>query len=569
MKMKLMTKKMTTGLLLLSLLLGLSACHKMTEDPAKAAAGGDFKATEAKREDPKANKENESLGEVGGKEAKEKEDKEKEAKKNGNEVNPDDEIVLAAYRNTAPGAEDAYYCSVILYVWEPLITMDEKGEPMGKLAKSWEMSPDAKTYTFHLEEGVKFHDGEPFNADAVLYNFDRMKSGQRQSGFYNMSIDRFYPNLDQVKKLDDHTVQLTFREPSPTLPYTMTNFGSAMFSPKSFNENYDFKGIAAGTGPYKIMENVKDQYVLLERNEDYWGDKAVAKTIRIKTIPDVNTRFSAMKSGEIMGVIDIRAFTPALAVELAKDPQFAIETTKSTMIDYLCLNGVKPPFDDIRMRRAVSLLIDRDTIANQIYLGYVSPTANLLNYSTPFYKEFPVEHDVNEAKRLAGEVLGGSRVSVTYLILQNNAEQKTEAEFIASLLQQIGVDVTIESYDYAAMWDKQGKGDYGIARHSKGLNNMDGLTMFKQYMDSAGELNVKYSLGSKDQEIDSLIKQADVEIDIERRRQMYNELQELSVERQPIVPIFNEETLLVYNKKLSGYQAKIYGIELPKIGWAR
>ena len=221
-------------------------------------------------------------------------------------VNPDDEIVLAGYRNVAPGVDDAYYCSVILYVWEPLITMDAAGQPVGKLAKSWEMSDDAKTWTFHLQEGVKFHDGEAFNADAVLYNFDRMRSEVKPSGFYSLNIDSFYPNLDQVTKVDDYTVQLTFTEASPTLLFTMTNFGSAMYSPKCFDENYNYTGIAQGTGPFKITENVKDQYVLLERNEDYWGEKAAAKTIRVMTIPDVNTRFSAMKSGEIMGVIDLK-----------------------------------------------------------------------------------------------------------------------------------------------------------------------------------------------------------------------------------------------------------------------
>lgn len=130
-------------------------------------------------------------------------------------VNPDDEIVLAGYRNVAPGVDDAYYCSVILYVWEPLITMDAAGQPVAKLAKSWEMSDDAKTWTFHLQEGVKFHDGEAFNADSVLYNFDRMRSEVKPSGFYSLNIDSFYPNLDQVTKVDDYTVQLTFTEASP------------------------------------------------------------------------------------------------------------------------------------------------------------------------------------------------------------------------------------------------------------------------------------------------------------------------------------------------------------------
>ena len=476
-------------------------------------------------------------------------------------VNPDDEIVLAGYRNVAPGVDDAYYCSVILYVWEPLITMDAAGQPVGKLAKSWEMSDDAKTWTFHLQEGVKFHDGEAFNADAVLYNFDRMRSEVKPSGFYSLNIDSFYPNLDQVTKVDDYTVQLTFTEASPTLLFTMTNFGSAMYSPKCFDENYNYTGIAQGTGPFKITENVKDQYVLLERNEDYWGEKAAAKTIRVMTIPDVNTRFSAMKSGEIMGVIDLKAITPALAVELVKDDQFAITTTNSTMIDFLCLNGTKAPFDDVRMRKAFSLLVDRNAIADHIYLGYASPTSNILN--------FPVEYDPEQAKALAKEVLGDQRVSVKYLVQQDNTEQKAEAELIAAILPEIGVDVTIESYDWAAMKDMMKSGDYDIARGQQGLSNMEAITIFKRFMYSTGDQNVNYSLGVKSAEIDGQIDQADAEIDLVKRQEAYDKLQEISVETQPVLPLYNEKTLMVYNKKLAGYEAQIYGLDLTKVGWAQ
>ncbi len=483
-------------------------------------------------------------------------------------VDQDAEIVLADYRNIAPGVTDAYYCSVILYVWEPLITMDENGEPAAKLAKSWECSDDAKTWTFHLEEGVTFHDGEPFNADAVLYNFDRIRYEVKSSAFYSLNVDSFYPNLDEVNKIDDYTVELTFTEPSPTLLYTMTNFGSAMYSPACFDEEYNFTGIAQGTGPFKITENVKDQYVLLERNDDYWGEKAAVKTIRVMTIPDVNTRFSAMKSGEIMGVIDLSAITPALAVELINDDDFAIATTESTMIDFLCLNGTRAPFDDVRMRQALSLLIDRDAITENVYLGYASPTSNILNYSTPFYMEIPVEHDVEKAKELIFEVTGGEKVTLKYLIQTDNSEQKAEAEIIAALLNDVGIDVDIEIYDWATMKDMMSVGDYDIARGQQGLSNMEALTIFKRFMYSTGDQNIAYSLGVSDPYIDELIDEADAEIDMDRRCEIYDELQEISVEIQPVLPIYNERTLMVYNKKLADYEAKIYGVDLPKIHWA-
>lgn len=523
-----MKRKITTFLLVLVLVFTATACSK--DQPAPSAASA---STSPAANDPEA------------------------------------EIVLGDYRNIAPGTSDAYYCSVILYVWEPLITMNEKGEPVGKLATGWEMSDDAKTWTFHLRQGVEFQDGQPFNADAVLDNFDRMRSGVKTSAFYNMNIDSFYPDLDQVLKIDDYTVQLTFKSPSPSLLYTMTNFGSAMFSPSCFDASYDFTEIAQGTGPFKIVENVRDQYVLLERNDHYWGEKAKAKTIRVKTIPDVNTRFSAMKSGEIMGVIDLKAITPSLATELAKDSNYAITTTNSTLIDYLCLNGTSAPFHDVRIRRALSLLIDRDSIVKNIYFGYGSPTSNILNYSTPFYKEFPVEHHVEQAKKLAEEALHGQRVSVKYLIQQDSTEEKAEAELIASWLSEIGIDVSIESYDWATIKEMMAKGNYGMARAHKGLSNMEAITSFKSFMSSSGDQNIASSLGFQDEQVDALIKSADAELDMNKRQEIYDRLQEISLEKQPIVPLFNEKTLMVYNKKLSGFQAKIYGVSLPEVCWVQ
>ena len=251
-------------------------------------------------------------------------------------VDPDAEIVLAGYRNLAPGEKDGYYCSKILYVWEPLVTQDDTGAPVPCLAESWEMSEDGKQWTFYLRQGVKFHDGSDFNADTVIANFDRMKMGVKSSSFYPLDIDSHYPNLENYEKVDDYTIRLTFSQPAPTQLYNMVNFGSAIYSPNCFDENGDFNGICIGTGPFRITENVLDEYVLLERFDEYWGETAKAKNIRVRVIPDADTRFSALKSGEIMGVIDLNAIPTSLAVELEGDGNFALTTTKSTMIRFLC-----------------------------------------------------------------------------------------------------------------------------------------------------------------------------------------------------------------------------------------
>lgn len=248
-------------------------------------------------------------------------------------------IVLGAGRHLAPGEKDAYYCSKILGVWEPLITRDENGYPAPCLAQSWQMLDEGKVWIFYLRKDVVFHDGSKFNADTVIKNFDRMKKGIKRSIFYGLDINTFYPSLISYEKIDDYTVKLTFKETNLNQLYKMMDFGSAMFSPKCFSQDGNFNDIVIGTGPYKIVQNNLNKDVRLERFEQYYADKAKIKEILIRNIPNVDSRYSALKSGEICGVLDINAIPPFLATEIVKDNRYEVSTNKSTMIRFLALNG--------------------------------------------------------------------------------------------------------------------------------------------------------------------------------------------------------------------------------------
>ena len=543
--MKNAKKRILALLLALACVLGMTACGgQNTDTEAENAAEETTEATDSAAE--------ESDG----------------AEETAEAVDPDAEIVLAGYRNLAPGEKDGYYCSKILYVWEPLVTQDENAAPVPCLAESWEMSEDGTQWTFYLRQGVKFHDGSDFNADTVIANFDRMEMGVKNSSFYPLDIDSHYPNLESYEKVDDYTIRLTFSQPAPTQLYNMVNFGSAIYSPNCFDENGDFNGICIGTGPFKITENKLDEYVLLERFDDYWGEAAKAKTIRVRVIPDADTRFSALKSGEIMGVIDLNAIPTSLAVELEGDDNFALTTTKSTMIRFLCLNGTQFPFNDVRMRQAVSLALQRSVITEDLYDGFGTPTTNILNYSTPFYKEFPVEEDMEKAKELAAEVLGDERVTVTYLYNGSEAAQKGEAELIASWLSEIGIDCELMPMEMTNMKEQMKTGDYGIARMQQGLSNSEPSTIFRRFMLTSGDQNQNYSLGYHSDEVDALMAEAESALDMDVRTECYNRIQEISTQEFPVVPLFNDVTLMAYNTKLTGYDAKLYGIELPLVAWA-
>ena len=484
----------------------------------------------------------------------------------------DREVILAAPRDVAPGETDFYYTSVICDVWEPLVSVDENWNPVPGLAASWEMSEDGKEWIFRLREGVRFHDGEPFNADAVLANFARYQQAEPgQSKFYTFRMNRFYPNFERIEKLDEYTVKLTFTQANPSLVYYMTNFGSPMFSPKSFDESGAFITAAAGTGPFQMSEHVLDQYVVLERFDGYYGEKAGVERVKIKVIPDGNTRFSAMRSEEILGVLDLGAMPPNLANELAQEDRFDVTVAKSSIIHYLAPNGTRFPFNDVRMRQAVSLMIDRQLVIDEFYSGYPAPASHILNYASPFYQELPASYDPETAKQLAKEVLGEKRAPVDLIMPSSFVGRypyKEQGEYVQAVLSELGLDVSIKIMEFGALSEVMKKGDYDLCMRIQGLPNGEPYSILDSFMRSDSGQNKSYSLGYSNPRVNELLDTAAQTLNMDERAALYTELQKISAQELPFIPLFNDAVLLVYNTKLTGYEALIYGVSLPDMRWA-
>ena len=392
-------------------------------------------------------------------------------------------------------------------------------------------------------------------------------------------MNRYYPFFKSIKKVDDYTIRLSFSQPMGTLTYYMANWGSSMHSPNSFDKNGDFiTEFAASTGPYKVIEHKTDQYAVLERFDGYWGEKAKAKRIRIKVIPDVNTRFSAMRSEEIQSVMDLGSITPSLAKELLKDDRFDISVSKNSILHFLGVNGTKFPFNNIKMRQALSLIIDRELISKEFFHGYFPPTVNILNYSSPFYKEIKIEHDPEKAKSLASEVLKNKKINIKILLSSESEKYpyKEISEYLQSVIEELGLTSDIRIEEKGAFNDTIKAGKYDLYLRTQGLPSGEALGIFNDYMRLEGTQgmndttqNKTYNYGYTNPEVDRLLDTAQSSVKIKEREEIYNKLQDIAAEEFPVIPIVNEATLIVYNKKITGFEAMIYGATLTNARWVK
>lgn len=477
------------------------------------------------------------------------------------------EMVFGASRYACPGKQDAFYCSSALGVWESLIDDGPEG-PEGVLVESYTYSDDAKDWTFNLRQGVVFHDGEPFNADAVLENIERMKK-PLESGYTPLKYERSFPGLQSIDKLDDYTLQFHFENPVPDLLISMCGYGSPMFSPKCFGEDGNFITQAKGTGPFALKEEKDEQYVTAERFDDYWGEKAKAKNIKFKTIKDADTRLSALKAEEIMGVVDLGAIEPAMATELLKDDRFDISTYKSSMTHLIGFNGDKAPYNDKRFREAVSLIIDRQEIVNSIFSGYGVPTTNVINHTSPYYIDTPIEHDVEKGKALAQEVLQGQTIKAKLILRQKDCDrypQEKVAVYLKSVLQEIGMDIEIQMLETELYSENMKSDDWDITVNKRQLPGAT-LEIVESFLGSKGGSNQSYHMNYNNPEADELIEAVRYEMNPEARQEAYTKLQNMLYEELLVVPYLHDKSLVAFNKKIGGFGLNYNGTTVPGAYW--
>lgn len=479
------------------------------------------------------------------------------------QANPDATLTIAVSRNLVDGEQNPWYVHSSLMVWESLIALDDELKPTPQLAEDWEQSPDGLSWTFRLRPDVRFTDGTAFDADAVVANVERyQRISPRPSPFFTLNAQAAFGDLVQISKVDDQTVAFHHRTPYPVLEATMSGFFSAMFSPKSFAENGDFRGIPAATGPFRLVDWKRDQYALLDRNDGYRGTRPRVRQVRARIIPDANTRVSALLAGEVDALVELGALLPAQAAQLRDRPGIHVAADPISISQYLAFNCSKPPFSDVRLRQAVALAVDRDTIVRDLVLGFATPGQSLLS---PFGKRWfstkgSPRYAPAEAASLARQALSGGRVGVRlpFSVSPGQARPyKETAELLQALLRPLGIDLQLQALETAALSDTVNRGEWDLRFSQQGWANGDPDFIFSAFLHSRGGYNTTNKAGYHNDEVDRLIEAGRAERDVSQRFAIYERLQEIAAAEVPVLPLYHEHSPYAYSDGITGLRQRI------------
>src|SRR5215471_16639581 len=238
-------------------------------------------------------------------------------------------------------------------IYEPLVTLDTKLGIKPGLAESWQQ-PDAKTVIFKLRHGVKFHDGTDFNAEAARFNFNRMKTEPKSVRKGEVA------SIESVDVVDAYTIKLNLKRPDAALLATLTDRAGMMVSPKAIQERgaeLERNARGAGTGPFVFAEWVKDDHLLLKRNDNYWNKQGgpYLDQIRYRPIPDDTVKLQSLQTGEI----DVMDYVQPRDVAAVKADKNLVELDVPSLAQFsYVLNHTKPPFNNRALRHAVASALD-------------------------------------------------------------------------------------------------------------------------------------------------------------------------------------------------------------------
>lgn len=344
----------------------------------------------------------------------------------------------------------------VLYsnVFEGLTRFMGDGSVVPGLAKSWEISVDGLTYTFHLNSGVTFHDGTTMDADDVKFSLDRARAEDSTN-----AQKALYADIASVEVIDPATVKLTLSKPNGNMLFNLAWGDAVIVAPESID---DIKTSPVGTGAFKFANWVQGDRITLEKNSAYWGTPAVLNSATFKFISDPTAAFAAVMAEDVDAFAGFPA--PENLPQFDADPRFQVLVGSTEGETILSTNNKQAPFDDVRVREALAHAIDRQAIIDGAMFGYGTPIGTHFAPHNPAYKDLTggSAYDPERAKALLAEA-GLADGFETTLHLPPPSYARRGGEIIAAQLAQVGIKAEIINVEWAQWLETVFRGkDFGL-----------------------------------------------------------------------------------------------------------
>lgn len=426
------------------------------------------------------------------------------------------------------------------------------------LATSWTISDDGLEYTFKLREGVTFHDGTPFDAEAVKFNFDR---------FWNESSPDFYPKakayviaytkwIKSVDVIDPMTVKVTLTAPNyQWLRQGLQSYGQPLMVSPASVKKYGNEGVAlhpVGTGPFKFVERDQGVKTVIARNDDYWGNKALLDRVIFRPLQDPATRVNALESGEI----HMMTTPPWDEIERLVDEGFVLSTNPNVpYINFIHLNFKNDALKDIRVRKAINMAIDREGIAREIYrdtgraeYGMLSPGTDAYD---PDFKSY--DYDPEGAKKLLEEAGYGDGLKLVFELPQYGTGEIVET-WIQRDLKKIGIDVELRKFEwvtYLGRWASGMTGDAAMNTIGWGMSTPAwiGIVSRCDTVPPGGQNSGYYC----NPEVDKLLDAAILTPDPAAARDLYQKANRLIMDDAAFVPTVDDLQPVILAPSVKGF----------------
>lgn len=441
---------------------------------------------------------------------------------------------------------------VTVQIYDRLVEQDEETNIQPGLAESWEQ-PDATTTIFHLRKGIKFHNGEELKASDVKFSLDAMKASPQTS--------EIIEPLKEVVVLDDYTVKVITKYPFTALLNHLAHPAASIVNEKAVKEAGDSYGQhPVGTGPYKFVEWVSGDKVVLAANEDYYLGAPAIKNLIFKVIVETTNRTIGLETGEVDIAYDIDGLDRN---KIAEDPKLKLEEAPDLSMTYLGFNTKKAPLDNLKVRQAIAYAIDQQPIIDTAYQGAAEAADSIIgpNVFAHTDKGIHYKQNMEKAKALLAEA-GYPNGFKTEIWINDNPTRRDIAVILQDQLKQVGIDAEVKVLEWGAYLDGTARGDHQMFILGWGTVTADpdyGITNLVSTETQGAAGNRSFYSNPK---VDALLKEGRGTLDPEARKKIYEEIQVILQEELPIFCI-------LYPKKNAGMQKYVEGFKLNPAGHHR